>query len=167
MVLGSPLQRNFPPEMSHAEALENAAEVIRVIARTLEQKDITLAIEPLGPTEGNFLNFAKQGRELIERVNSEKVKLHLDVKAMSTEGPPIPEIIVENADLLAHFHANDPNLLGPGMGTVAFEPIFAALRNIGYGGWVSVEVFDYSPGVGTILQKSMETMRRAELACAQ
>lgn len=167
MVLGSPLQRNFLPEMSHAEALENAAEVISMIARTLEQKDITLAIEPLGPTEGNFLNFAKQGRELIERVNSEKVKLHLDVKAMSTEGTPIPDIIVENADLLAHFHANDPNLLGPGMGTVAFEPIFAALRNIGYSGWVSVEVFDYSPGVGTILQKSMETMRRAELACAQ
>lgn len=167
MVLGSPLQRNFPPEMTHAEALENAAEVIKVIAGSLEQKEIILAIEPLGPTEGNFLNFADQARELIERVNSPNVKLHLDVKAMSTEGPPIADIILKNSDLLAHFHANDPNLLGPGMGSVEFEPIFAALRKISYTGWVSVEVFDYSPGVGTILEKSMETMHRAELACAQ
>lgn len=167
MVLGSPLQRNFPPEMSHEEAMENAAEVLKATISTLEQKNITLAIEPLGPTEGNFLNFAHQGRELIERINSPKVKLHLDVKAMSTEGPPIADIILQNADLLAHFHANDPNLLGPGMGNVEFEPIFAALRKIDYSGWISVEVFDYSPGVGKILEKSMETMRRAELACAQ
>lgn len=167
MVLGSPLQRNFPPEMTHDEASENAADVITMITKTLEQKDITLAIEPLGPTEGNFLNFARQGRALIERVNSQHVKLHLDVKAMSTEGAPIADIILENADLLAHFHANDPNLLGPGMGEVKFEPIFEVLRKIRYSGWVSVEVFDYSPGVGTILEKSMETMRRAELACAQ
>lgn len=167
MVLGSPLQRNFPPEMTHDEALANAADVLGMITGALEQKNITLAIEPLGPTEGNFLNFARQGRELIERINSPRVKLHLDVKAMSTEGRPISEIIVENADLLAHFHANDPNLLGPGMGEVEFEPIFSALSKIGYTGWISVEVFDYSPGVGKILQKSMETMRQAELACAQ
>lgn len=167
MVLGSPLQRNFPPEMTHDEAAENAAHVISMITKALEQNNIVLAIEPLGPTEGNFLNYARQGRELIQRVNSSHVQLHLDVKAMSTEGRPIDDIIVENADLLAHFHANDPNLLGPGMGEVKFEPIFKALRKVRYSGWVSVEVFDYSPGVGTILEKSMETMRRAELACAQ
>lgn len=167
MVLGSPLQRNFPADMTHQEALENAADVIKVITDDLEQKGITLAIEPLGPGEGNFLNFAHQGRELIERVGCSKVQLHLDVKAMSTEGLPIDEIIRQNADLLAHFHANDPNLLGPGMGVVPFEPIFAALREVNYPGWVSVEVFDYSPGVGEILRQSMDTMQRAELACSR
>lgn len=166
MVLGSPQQRNFPAEMSHSEAMANAADTIRLFTKSLEQKDITLAIEPLGPTEGNFLNYAHQGRELVQWIDSPKVKLHLDVKAMSTEGTSIASIIQQNADILVHFHANDPNLLGPGMGEVPFEPIFAALRNVGYAGWVSVEVFDYSPGVGTILQKSMESMKRAELACA-
>jgi sugar phosphate isomerase/epimerase len=167
MVLGSPLQRNFPADMTHQEALENAVDVIKMIANDLERTDITLAIEPLGPVEGNFLNFAHQGRDLIERVGCGKVRLHLDVKAMSTEGPPIDEIIRQNADLLAHFHANDPNLLGPGMGAVPFDPIFAALREVIYPGWVSVEVFDYSPGVGEILRQSMETMQRAELACSR
>jgi sugar phosphate isomerase/epimerase len=167
MVLGSPVQRNFPPSMTHQEALENAAEVLQLLAPVLEKNQITLAIEPLGPGEGNFLNFASQARLLIDKVGSPQVRLHLDVKAMSTDEKPIPEIIRENRELLAHFHANDPNLLGPGMGEVRFEPIFEALKGIGYQGWVSVEVFDYSPGVGVILRESMETMRRAELACSR
>ena len=65
---------------------------------------------------------------LIRAVDSEMLKLHLDVKAMSTEEAPIPEIILQNGESLAHFHANDPNRQGPGMGEVEFLPIFAALQ---------------------------------------
>jgi sugar phosphate isomerase/epimerase len=52
------------------------------------------------------------------------------------------------------------------MGEVRFEPIFQALQDISYPGWVSVEVFDYKPGVEKILQESMQTMKHAELACS-
>jgi sugar phosphate isomerase/epimerase len=166
MVLGSPLQRNFSGDMTHDEALENAADVLKRLAPALERHQIVVAVEPLGPGEGNFLNHASQARTLIEQVGSPWVRLHLDVKAMSSEGKPIPDVIRENRDLLAHFHANDPNLLGPGMGEVRFEPIFQALQDISYPGWVSVEVFDYKPGVEKILQESMQTMKHAELACS-
>lgn len=161
MVLGSPLQRNFPAEMTHAQASDNALWVIERALPTLEAQGVTLAIEPLGPAEGNFLNHASQAVEIIERLNSPWVRLHLDVKAMSSEGEPIDKIIRDNAQHLAHFHANDPNRLGPGMGEVDFVPIFAALRAIGYEGWVSVEVFDYSPGAETIARESMRNMRAA------
>jgi sugar phosphate isomerase/epimerase len=62
---------------------------------------------------------------------------------------------------MIHFHANDPNRLGPGMGDVDQKPIFAALKAIQYAGWVSVEVFDYSPGVDAILGDSMSNMLAA------
>jgi sugar phosphate isomerase/epimerase len=161
MVLGSPLQRNFPNSMSHDEAMMNAADTLSGVVPTLEKYGVKIAIEPLGPQEGNFLNRAFQARELIKMVGSPAVQLHLDVKAMSSEGEPMDQIIRDHADILLHFHANDPNLLGPGMGDVDQKPIFNALREINYSGWVSVEVFDYSPGVETILSESMINMLAA------
>lgn len=161
MVLGSPLQRNFPSEMTHAEAAGNATQVLEQILPQLEANQVTLALEPLGPVEGNFWNHASQTVEVIERIASPWIRLHLDVKAMSTEGIPIPQLIHTHAKHLAHFHANDPNRLGPGMGEVDFVPIFKALRDVHYTGWVSVEVFDYSPGIETIARQSMQNMLAA------
>ncbi len=161
MVLGSPGQRNFPPEMTHSEADANARNVLELLVPELERHQVTLALEPLGKSEGNFWNHASQAVDVIQQVGSPWVQLHLDVKAMSTEGIPIADIIRANAAHTVHFHANDPNLLGPGMGDVDFVPIFAALKDVDYGGWVSVEVFDYKPGIEHIARTSMQNMRNA------
>lgn len=159
MVLGSPQQRNLLDGVTHDEAMRLAADCIQGALPTLEECDVTLAIEPLGPSEGNFLNRAEQGVELAEMIGSPNCRLHLDVKAMSSETKPIPQIIRDSASLLEHFHANDPNLKGPGMGEVEFEPILEALGEIDYRGWVSVEVFDYSPGIERLAGDSIGYMQ--------
>lgn len=159
MVLGSPQQRNLLPGVSHDEAMDYAAETIRRAMPVLEEGGVTLALEPLATAEGDFLNTAELGIELARKVDSPNCRLHLDVKAMSSEEKSIPSIIRDSVDWLAHFHANDPNLLGPGMGEVAFEPIFEALKEVNYDGWVSVEVFDYAPGIETICEESIAYMK--------
>ncbi|MCB1231548.1 MAG: sugar phosphate isomerase/epimerase [Verrucomicrobiae bacterium] len=162
MVLGSPLQRNLLPGVTHDQAMGYAAEVVSAAMPVLEDCGVTLALEPLGPAEGDFLNTAELGIALAGMVDSPNCRLHLDVKAMSTESKAIADIIRDSRDWIAHFHANDPNLLGPGMGDIEFEPIFGALKEIDYDGWVSVEVFDYTPGIETICTESLRYMRETE-----
>ncbi len=158
LVFGSPLQRQLLPGVSPEQGQIWAAEVFSRIVPELERCDAVLAIEPLGPAEGNFLNTAAEAVELIERIGSPQCRLHLDTKAMSSEATPIPQLIRRHRDLLAHFHANDPNRQGPGFGELDFRPIFQALAEIDYRGWVSVEVFDYTPGVERLAEESLSYM---------
>jgi sugar phosphate isomerase/epimerase len=160
LVLGSPKQRNLLPGVSHEQAMGYAADVIRAAMPEFARCGTTLAVEPLGPQDGDFLLTADAGVQLIEQVNSPHCRLHLDVKAMSSEGGPIADIIRRHAPHMVHFHANDANRRGPGMGTIDFLPIFQTLRDINYQGWVSVEVFDYEPGVETLARDSILYMRQ-------
>lgn len=164
MVLGSPKQRNLLPGVSYDDAEAYAVEVLHAAVGACGQFGVTLGLEPLGPADGDFLLNAKAGIRLAEMVDSPHCKLHLDVKAMSSEGKSIPDIIRDSREWMIHFHANDPNMLGPGMGDVDFRPIFAALKEIHYDGWVSVEVFKYEPSPDDIARESIEYMRKIEAA---
>ena len=160
LVFGSPQQRNLLPGVTQEQGTEYAAEVFRAAMPAIADCGVTLAVEPLGPSEGDFLNTAAQAVELIQRVDSPHCRLHLDCKAMSSESLPITDLIRQFAPHMVHFHANDPNRQGPGFGELDFVPIFEALLDVGYEGWVSVEVFDYTPGVERLARDSIEYMRQ-------
>lgn len=162
LVLGSPLQRNLAPGMTLAEAEAHAADTLTHCLPTLEQTGVLLCLEPLTPVETNFWNTASDAVHMIRRLGHPNVKLHLDVKAMSAEAVPAADVIRANVADTGHFHANDPNKRGPGFGEVDFKPIFAALKETNYAGWVSVEVFDYTPDPDTIARESIRYMRECE-----
>ena len=164
MVLGSPQQRNLAAGMTKADGLAYAAEVLAVVVPELAARGVVLAVEPLGPQETNFLTTAAEAIELIERVGLPQVRLHLDCKAMATEAAPMVDLIRQYHPWMAHFHANDPNRQGPGFGALDFVPILRTLDEVGYDGWVSVEVFDYAPGVERLARESIEYMQRC---CAE
>jgi sugar phosphate isomerase/epimerase len=159
LVLGSPQQRNLLRGVGRDQARDYAAEVLQAALPGLEETETVLAVEPLGPEEGDFLRTAAEAVELVEMIGSPQVRLHLDCKAMSTESLPIPQIIRWHGAMLAHFHANDPNRQGPGFGRLDLLPILQALGQIDYRGWVSVEVFDYSPGIERLVRQSIEYMQ--------
>jgi sugar phosphate isomerase/epimerase len=164
MVLGSPKQRNLLPGVGYNDAEQYAAEVLSSAIPTCQDLGITIALEPLGPAEGDFLLTAEAAIRLAKLVDSPSCKLHLDVKALASEKHSIPVVITNSQEWLVHFHANDPNLLGPGMGNVEYGSILQALYDINYDGWVSVEVFKYEPSPMEIARSSIDYMRQIAAA---
>ena len=184
MVLGSPLQRNLVPGMSEEQGMSHAAAVLQAAMPACEKANVTIALEPLAPVDTNFMTTAADGARLVGLVGSPHCRLHLDCRAMATErekgtgpicrdGPEgaahkldlspfsqIPRLIHKYRKLFVHFHANDPNRQGPGFGKLDFVPIIKALADVDYRGWVSVEVFDYSPGPERLARESINYLQR-------
>jgi sugar phosphate isomerase/epimerase len=160
MVLGSPKQRDLLPGVTYDQAADYAIEVFERVLLSLDSTEVDLCLEPLAPSETNFLNTCAQAMDLIGRVGHPRLRLHMDVKAQSSEaGTTVPELIRRYAPQAGHFHAQDVNLRGPGMGAVDFRPIMAALASAGYNRWVSVEVFDFSPGAEETARRSFACLK--------
>ena len=127
----------------------------------LDRLDVDLCLEPLAPVETDFLNTCEQTVAWVNRIEHSRLKLHMDVKAQSAEvGRTVPDLISEYAAKAGHFHTQDTNKLGPGMGTVNFGPILKSLVESGYDHWVSVEVFDFTPGPEVIARESIACLKR-------
>jgi len=161
MVVGSPKQRSLLPGLSFEQGASWAADTFRPAVKLAEKRGVTICFEPLAPTETNFINTAADAIRFVQRVPSPNFKIILDVKAMSSEGKPIPQIIQESCPHFAYFHANDKNLKGPGFGEIDFQPIAAVLNKIGYNGFVSVEVFNFDEGPEIIATQSLEYLKRS------
>ncbi len=160
MVVGSPKQRHLLPGVASEQAEAWALDTFRPSVKLAEDRGVTICFEPLAPVETNFINTAAEAIRFTRRLGSPRFEIILDVKAMCSESTPIPQIIRESWPRFAHFHANDKNLKGPGFGEVDFQPIAAALKEVGYTGYVSVEVFNFEEGAETIAARSLEYLAR-------
>ena len=161
LVFGSPAQRSVGQGDTYEGAWARSVEAFKVCGEEADRRGAVIALEPLTTKETNFLTSAQETVRLIKAVDCPAVRLHLDVKAMVGGERKAPEwVILEFKDYLAHFHANDANLRGPGFGDTDFVPIAKALREAGYGGYVSVEVFDFKPDPETIATRSLAYLHK-------
>jgi len=157
LVLGSPKQRSLVDRQTREGAWKRAVKLLGAVLDKAGDLDLTICLEPLSPVETDFINTVSEGMQMVQEINHPNLKIHLDVKAMSSEPTPVPDIIRSvRAEDIGHFHVNDPNLYGPGMGDVDYGPIAEAIRDIGWDRWLSVEVFKYDPDPETIARKSIE-----------
>jgi len=154
MVFGSPRQRGGSGGATPQQAWQWAAEMFSGVLANLEARGVTLCIEPLTGAETDFVLTAAEGRRLVEQINHPSFRLMLDVKAMASEEQAPADLIRQHADLLAHVHANDANQQAPGFGDTDFRPILAALREVSYQGYLSVEPFQFPTDIETIARRA-------------
>jgi sugar phosphate isomerase/epimerase len=159
MIFGSPRRRDVLPGVDPGDARGWTLDTFRPAVRLAEDRGVVICMEPLAPSETNFLNTAADTRALADAMGSAAFSVMLDVKAMCSEAGSPAEVIRAMAGRFDYFHANDRNLKGPGFGDTDFVPIGAALRESGYDGWVSVEVFDFAEGPEVIATRSLRHLR--------
>ena len=161
LVLGSPKQRSIVEPQTKEGAWQRAIELLSSVLDQAGQLGLTICLEPLSPVETDFINTVAEGMEMVRQINHPSLKIHLDVKAMCSEPTPVPEIIGSvSSDDIGHFHVNDANLYGPGMGDVDYAPIAEAIKDVGWNKWLSVEVFKYEPDPETIARTSIEYLQK-------
>jgi len=155
MVLGSPRQRWIAEGDDPRAARSRFIEALRPALDHAERREVRICLEPLPPPEANFLLTLDEAEGLLRELRHPAACTIFDVKSASAEGQPLDALLLTHIANVGHIHANDANRRGPGFGATDFRPILRAAQDCGYDGWVSVEVFDYSPSPEAIATESL------------
>lgn len=129
-------------EMKQARAW--AAQGFRKCARFAAEQGVTLGLEHLTLLEGNVVVTLDDLLAMLERVDSPGLAALLDTGHVPVNGESLTDYVYRLGEKIVHIHLDDndgksDDHLPPGMGTINFGPMFAALKRIGYQGAISVE----------------------------
>lgn len=120
--------------------LENELLVLqlRELAPAAKAAGVPIFLEPLNRYEAHVVNRLEQGVAFAEQVGPE-IKIMADFFHMNIEETDIPAAIRAAANHLVYVHVADSNRLQPGLGHLDFRPGFAALKAVGYDGFLGIE----------------------------
>ncbi len=147
-LLGGPLYAPIGYLPDHRPTKEEwswAVDAFRSVCDVLDSCDVTISIEPVNRSETFFVRTAREASSLCEAIGHPRFGVTIDTFHANIEERDIPEALTSIGPHLKHIHAseNDRGLLGKGH--VDFPGIVAALKKIGYNGYLMIEGFGYSP----------------------
>ena len=99
------------------------------------------------------------GVDLLKSLPSPNVKLLADLFHMNIEEADLAAAIRDAGRWIGHVHFVDSNRRPAGLGHLDYASIAAALREIGYDGYLSAEAFPY-PDSDAAAARTIETFRR-------
>ena len=154
--------------VSRAEQMDSCVATLREAVPILEEAGMTIIVEPINTLvtrPGYFLAGAREGFEMLRRVDSPNVKLLFDIYHVQvTDGDLILQIR-NNIDWIGHFQIGDhPGRMQPGSGEVNYRNVFQAIYELqeagkfdGYSG------LEYHPSV-TLPQTMAEVRQLANFS---
>jgi len=161
LVHGSPHQRTVQEGWDFQQSWNFAKETFKVCLKTAQKRNVLYCIEPLDHTNTNFINTVAEGIRLLREIRHPYLKLVFDSRSASAQEKSVSEALLRALDsgYLRHIHVNDANGRGPGFGETAFVPILKSLIKYNYKGYISVEVFDFTPDPQTVASRSIGYLR--------
>lgn len=161
LVHGSPHQRTVQEGWDFQQSWNFAKETFKVCLKTAQKRNVLYCIEPLAHMNTNFINTVAEAIRLVREIRHPHLKMVFDSRSASAQEKSVLEALLRALDsgYLRHIHVNDANGRGPGFGETAFVPILKSLIKHNYKGYISVEVFDFSPDPETVASRSIGYLR--------
>ena len=132
----------FPPT---DKEISNVACCLEISANYAKSKGILFGIEPVNRYETHIINTAWQARELIERIGSDNIFIHLDTYHMNIEEKGAANGILAAREYLKYIHLSESDRGTPGEGCCDWDEIFATLAAVNFKGGLAMESFINMP----------------------
>src|SRR5688572_4388763 len=139
VIVGS-MQGRFEGQVSRTQALEYLASALTEVAHAAAPQKVTVLYEHLNRYETNLLNRIDDVLPFVSAL-PQNVKILADLFHMSIEEANIAGAIRKAGERVGHVHFVDSNRGPAGFGHTDFAPIFRALHDIKYEGYISAEAF--------------------------
>ena len=162
VVLGSGRQRAAEGAVKSSEAVARIEEGLRRVAPAAEKRGAAILLEPLAPHLCNVLNTLAETAAIVRSIGSPAVRTMFDAHNTAAEKQSPAELLRAYFPYIGHVHLNEMDGRYPGAGDYPFQEVLQALKDLDYGGWISVEVFDFNPDGETVARKAREYLRRVE-----
>jgi len=157
-IIGS-MQGRWLDEIDRETALGFLRESLDALGDHARQYGVPLLYEPLNRYETNLCNTLAAGVELLRSLKTDNVRLLADLFHENIEEPNIAASLRAAGSAVGHVHFVDSNRRAAGAGHIDFAPIAAALREIGYNGFVSAEALPL-PDSQTAARMTIEVYRK-------
>ena len=143
-----------PPERCRQRSVDG----LREAGEYGGEKGVTVALEPVNSIASNFINTTQEGIAIVREINLPRFRLMLDSNHMFICDRDMIASVYEAKGMFTYVHLVDSNRLYPGSCKLDFAAFLAALRDVGYDGFLSVEVFQ-RPDQDTALERSIRHLR--------
>ena len=167
MIFGSPQQRCATGGLTPAEAVHNFVEGLASIAPHAGARGVTVAVEALSKDQCDVIQSLAEAVAVVREVASPAIQTMFDVHNAIDEAEPPAALVERYFEHIRHVHVNEIDGRYCGSGDYDYKPLFEVLRRRDYHGWISLEVFDFTPGAETLAAESLRHLEReiAKLSC--
>lgn len=128
-------------DAERAEQWQTVVANLKEICEVAEAAEIRIGMEPLNRFETDMINTCDAAMQMVADVDSPALGLHLDTFHMCIEEKSLANAIRRAGDRLFNVHASGSDRGTPGNGHIDWAAVFAALKEIDYDGYVSIESF--------------------------